>query len=261
MGREQPPPTGDRPAIYQTDTMGDIRFAFSIWHQPIIKTEGRVQRNDAGARARITSRPGRTTEPFTWLPLLPIETSVEGDRTGEGSVVTTGFPLVSPMKDNSHIPAIPNLIRRASAAVIDVERENSSARKKQRMTSEEPDLEDVELSIDQQHVVPAVIFKGNEVLETRIKRVRMRDVDLVEDFLVNNTLRIANAERHTDNSHDRRTNSCQSLEPAYHCEFSSALPAYPHWPYRLPHAIKNRNKTLTRLPPPTRSTRPYRYWR
>lgn len=191
MGRERPTPIREWPVLHQTDALEDIRFTFSIWHQPIIKMEGRVQRNDAEARARATSRLGKTTAPFTWLPLLPIETFVEGDRAEEGYVVTTGYPLVSPIEDDSRIPAIPNLIRRASAAVIDVEQENTSARKKQRMTSEEPDLEDVELSIGQQHVAPAVAIKREEVLETRIQRVRMRDVDIVEDFLVSCTLRTA----------------------------------------------------------------------
>jgi hypothetical protein len=179
--------TTDWQMFDKPETLEDIRFTFSIWHQPI-KTESRSTRTDDGFRARTPSRSIRQAVPFAWLPLLPIEEApVEVVDKRESGVVSTGYPLVLPTVDEeAALP--PNLVRRASVAVIDSEQETSIPRKKQRLDADNQDLEAVEATIDHSQIASPVEIRRKEVLDIKIQKVRMRDVDVVEDFLVSSTV-------------------------------------------------------------------------
>jgi hypothetical protein len=178
--------TGDWQMLDKPETLEDIRFTFSIWHQPI-KTESRTTRTDDGSRARTTSRSIGQAVPFAWLPLLPIEAPVEVVDKRESGVVSTGYPLVLPKVDEEAAPP-PNLVRRASVAVIDAEQETTTARKKQRLDVDTQDLEAVEATIEYPPADFPVESRRKEVSGINIHKVRMRDVDVVEDFLVSSTV-------------------------------------------------------------------------
>lgn len=206
---------GDWPVFNKPETLEDIRFTFSIWHQPISKAGILAQRNDVESRARTTTRPVRATAPFAWLPLLPIEKPVEVGQVGDDYVVTTGFPLVSPATEEDRVPAIPNLVRRASVAVVDGEQETSAARKKQRLAVESQDLEEVEASVEHRDVAPIIETKRKEVLGVKIQKVRMRDVDVVEDFLVRTAVQ---------GLHKRDADPLTHLQDQFLPEFGTGVP-------------------------------------
>lgn len=108
--------------------------------------------------------------------------------TRESGVVSTGFPLVLPTVDEEISLPIPTLVRRASVAVIDAEQETSIARKKPRLDVDNQDLEAVEATIELPSIDSANESRRKEVSEINIQKVRMRDVDMVEDFLVSCTV-------------------------------------------------------------------------
>lgn len=161
----------------------DIRFTFSIWHVPTIDKEPVQRKNDTSLRARTPSRHARTTAPFSWLPLLPLE---EPAVLPSATVVETGISLSVPEVEEDQHAFIPALIRRVPVSDVAVDAEEAlPAKKKRRLSLRLGEPECIRAAAqdkDAEQVISAQ--KGGLPLGTVIRKVRMRDVDVVEEFLV-----------------------------------------------------------------------------
>lgn len=157
----------------------DIRFTFNIWHQPISTRE----------TAYATSRVHHVAKaaPFTWLPLLPLDSTPR--LPSAWTVVGTGIPLAcQPAEDD--VDTIPSAATRCSSVtdIVDIEHAEP-ARKKQRLSLPvDTAAESAVLSGKQEKVQANLQAKDKCRRELAIRRVRMRDVDVVEDFLVSRSV-------------------------------------------------------------------------
>ncbi|KAJ9125224.1 hypothetical protein QFC22_000179 [Naganishia vaughanmartiniae] len=149
----------------------DIRFTFNIWHQPARTTEE--------AHEKTPVQPVSKASPFAWLPLLPLETVPQPPSASP--LVGTGVPL-SPQQADDDLDVLSRASSRGTSVTETVD--NEPARKKQRVSA--PIKRNVELTTLAEE--RDEIRTGPEIRDERcqalaIRRVRMRDVDAVEDFL------------------------------------------------------------------------------
>ncbi|KAJ9127869.1 hypothetical protein QFC24_000154 [Naganishia onofrii] len=163
-----------KPNVVVEDEL-DIRFTFNIWQQPASTTET--------AHAKSTIHQVAKPTPFTWLPLLPLEAVQR--LPPACPVVDTGISLSSQTSEDD-VDTIPKPASRRSSVTGIVKVEHGEpARKKQRVSA--PVTNAVELGVlaERKDEVLSSPEVGNErSQELAIRRVRMRDVDVVEDFLV-----------------------------------------------------------------------------
>lgn len=161
----------------------DIRFTFSIWHIPITGNETVQRKSDTSLRGRTPSRPVRNPTPVAWLPLLPLEKPTELSTAAD--VIQSGMSLPVPPADEEQPSVVPAPTRRLAVCSVEANEEALPAKKKQRM------------SLRSEAAGPAWItsedgFAGQVAPApqpglppaTVIRKVRMRDVDIVEEFLV-----------------------------------------------------------------------------
>ncbi|KAJ9115673.1 hypothetical protein QFC20_001000 [Naganishia adeliensis] len=160
----------------------DIRFSFSIWHVPTSISEPGQRKSDTAIRGRTPSRLVRPSIPFAWLPLLPLDQSTESPQAR--GVVETGISLSLPLTDEEQQVSTPTLIRRIPTAIVEVDEDALLAKKKQRLSLGTKEMEQEETMAsweDAGRVVSAQ--KARNLSGPVIRKVRMRDVDIVEDFL------------------------------------------------------------------------------
>lgn len=164
-------------------TTEDIRFSFSIWHVPTSISEPGQRKSDTAIRGRTPSRLVRPSIPFAWLPLLPLDQSTESPQAL--GVVKTGISLSLPLTDEEQQVSTPTLIRRIPTAIVEVDEDALPVKKKQRLSLGTKEMEQEETMAsweDAGRVVSAQ--KARNLSGPVIRKVRMRDVDIVEDFLV-----------------------------------------------------------------------------
>ncbi|KAJ9101906.1 hypothetical protein QFC19_004986 [Naganishia cerealis] len=156
------------------DEESDIRFTFSIWHQPAPTTET--------THARSQVQPVARAAPFTWLPLLPFEPAQE--LASVWPLVGRGIPLSSDLPaDNVDI------IRRASSLRSPSTDDSATdsvepAKKKQKVrTLGEGRLESAIIARTRNEKPTSQSGRAGSHRRLAIHRVRTRDVDIVEDFL------------------------------------------------------------------------------
>jgi hypothetical protein len=243
-----------KPNVVVEDEL-DIRFTFNIWQQPAPTTET--------AHAKSTIHQVAKPTPFTWLPLLPLEAVPR--LPPACPVVDTGIPLSSQTSEDD-VDTIPKPASRRSSVTDIVKVEHGEpARKKQRVLA--PVTSAVELGVlaERKDEVLSSPEVGNERSQAlAIRRVRMRDVDLVEDFLVGHSGIKGVAIDPVANTAwpHCRTSICLNSGRVFHCESISVALASRHWPFNHIQGITtHRNVKQTPRSTFPHLTNHYPFWR
>lgn len=164
----------------------DIRFSFSIWHVPTSISEPVQRKSDTATRGRTPSRLVGQARPFAWLPLLPLEEPAELPVVC--NAVETGISLSLPPVDEGQHVSTTTLIRRVPSVDVGVDDDTLPAKKKQRLSFQAREVEGADVIANNERAERAIpVERGKISSGTLIRRVRMRDVHILEDFLVSDS--------------------------------------------------------------------------